>query len=267
MKLRNFSLLILVFLFLFPTFVSAQYFTDVLGKRFKMEDIRSIILEDFETNDKEWTVSASRFTKEGFPQLKSGIEGIPAALTGAYPSAENKYIFGVRSIFTRRGYNKVWIYPSEEIVIPGRAMRLDAWVWGGNYYYNLEAHVRDYTGVVHILPLGSLHFIGWRNLNIDIPKQIPQEMRYLPMEKPRSPPWASHHALDTDFISGKGRSCPASETATPALSAFRIIRRNWRRAGPLVANPVGTIRASRTTGVTANPWYGQPRPYEPDIYR
>ncbi|MCK4803408.1 MAG: hypothetical protein KAT88_02590 [Spirochaetes bacterium] len=184
MKLRNFSLLILVFLFLFPTFVSAQYFTDVLGKRFKMEDIRSIILEDFETNDKEWTVSASRFTKEGFPQLKSGIEGIPAALTGAYPSAENKYIFGVRSIFTRRGYNKVWIYPSEEIVIPGRAMRLDAWVWGGNYYYNLEAHVRDYTGVVHILPLGSLHFIGWRNLNIDIPKQIPQEMRYLPMEKP-----------------------------------------------------------------------------------
>ncbi len=184
MKLRNFSLLILVFLFLFPTFVSAQYFTDVLGKRFKMEDIRSIILEDFETNDKEWTVSASRFTKEGFPQLKSGIEGIPAALTGAYPSAENKYIFGVRSIFTRRGYNKVWIYPSEEIVIPGRAMRLDAWVWGGNYYYNLEAHVRDYTGVVYKLPLGSLHFIGWRNLNIDIPKQIPQEMRYLPMEKP-----------------------------------------------------------------------------------
>lgn len=184
MKLRNFSLLILVFLFLFPTFVSAQYFTDVLGKRFKMEDIRSIILEDFETNDKEWTVSASRFTKEGFPQLKSGIEGIPAALTGAYPSAENKYIFGVRSIFTRRGYNKVWIYPSEEIVIPGKAMRLDVWVWGGNYYYNLEAHVRDYTGVVHILPLGSLHFIGWRNLNIDIPKQIPQEMRYLPMEKP-----------------------------------------------------------------------------------
>ena len=184
MKLRNFSLLILVFLFLFPTFVSAQYFTGALGKRFKMEDIRSVILEDFETNDKEWTVSASRFTKEGFPQLKSGIEGIPAALTGAYPSAENKYIFGVRSIFTRRGYNKVWIYPSEEIVIPGRAMRLDAWVWGGNYYYNLEAHVRDYTGVVHILPLGSLHFIGWRNLNIDIPKQIPQEMRYLPMEKP-----------------------------------------------------------------------------------
>ena len=57
-------------------------------------------------------------------------------------------------------------------------------MWGGNYYYNLEAHVRDYTGVVHILPLGSLHFIGWRNLNIDIPKQIPQEMRYLPMEKP-----------------------------------------------------------------------------------
>ena len=184
MKLRNFSLLILVFLFLFPALVSAQYFTRALGKRFKMEDIRSIILEDFETNDKEWTVSASRFTKEGFPQLKSSIEGIPAALTGAYPSAENKYIFGVRSIFTRRGYNKVWIYPSEEIVIPGRAMRLDVWVWGGNYYYNLEAHVRDYTGVVHILPLGSLHFIGWRNLNIDIPKQIPQEMRYLPMEKP-----------------------------------------------------------------------------------
>jgi hypothetical protein len=44
----------------------------------------------------------------------------------------------------------------------------------------------DYRGIVHKLPLGSLHFMGWRNLSVEIPKQIPQTVRYLPMEKPLS---------------------------------------------------------------------------------
>ena len=55
-----------------------------------------------------------------------------------------------------------------------------------NYYYNLEAHLRDYRGIVHRVPLGSLHFMGWRNLSVNIPKHIPQTVRYLPMVKPLS---------------------------------------------------------------------------------
>jgi hypothetical protein len=90
----------------------------------------------------------------------------------------------VRAAFTRKGYNRVWIYPEEEIVIPGYAKKIDLWVWGANYYYNLEAHLRDYRGIVHVVPLGSLHFMGWKNLSANVPTYIPQHIRYLPMEKP-----------------------------------------------------------------------------------
>ena len=180
MKLRSLILLIIGLFIFIPLAVFPQY----LGMGFKMEDIRSIILDDFETNDNNWQTSASRFATEGFPRLKMGVEGSPIALTGSYAEGENKYVMGARSSFTRRGYNRVWIYPEEEIVIPGAAKKIDVWAWGANYYYNIEVHLRDYRGIVHKLPLGSLHFIGWRNLSVAIPVQIPQFIRYLPMEKP-----------------------------------------------------------------------------------
>ncbi|HEB32587.1 MAG TPA: hypothetical protein ENI15_17220, partial [Spirochaetes bacterium] len=167
MKLRYFAIYIFVLLFLFPVFLDAQSFNEMRESGFKMEHIVSVIIEDFETNDKGWAVSGSRFKTGSFPLLKPGIEGRPVALKGAaFPEEENRYIFGVRSVFSRKGYNKVWLYPKDEIVIPGRVKKLDIWVWGGNYYYNLEAHVRDYRGILHKLPLGSLHFIGWKNLSV-----------------------------------------------------------------------------------------------------
>ena len=186
MKLR-YRIVAFVFLaFILPGMVYAQYFGNLMVKAFKMEDIRSIVLDDFENNDRNWQVKASRFTAEGYPKIKFNIEGAPIALSGAYmeKGKESKYVMGVKAAFTRKGYNYIWIYPEKEIVIPGRLKKIDVWVWGANYYYNLEVHLRDYTGVVHRLPLGSLHFIGWRNLSVEIPSYIPQYIRYLPMEKP-----------------------------------------------------------------------------------
>jgi hypothetical protein len=200
MKLRFVLLTVIVLIILFPTAVFAQRFS----RGFKMEDIRSIILEDFESNDNNWAVSASRFATEGFPKLKTNVEGAPIALTGAFREGPTEYVFGVRSSFTRKGYNRVWIYPEEEIVIPGYAKKIDVWVWGANYYYNMEVHLRDYRGVVHKLPFGSLHFIGWHNLSVEIPGHIPQFMRYLPMEKPltlvRLAIWTEPSERVDDFI-------------------------------------------------------------------
>lgn len=184
MKPRFIVISLLLLIFTIPTLLSAQFLGYTYGQRFKMEDIQSVVLDDFENNNNNWKVSASRFTAEGFPVLKPGIEGAPIALARTPEETQNKYILGVRAAFTRKGYNSVWIYPEEEIVIPGHAKKIDMWVWGANYYYNMEVHIRDYRGIVHKLPMGSLHFIGWRNLSVDIPKQIPQYIRYLPMEKP-----------------------------------------------------------------------------------
>ncbi len=184
MKPKFFVISLVLFAFMIPTLLSAQMLGYGFGQRFKMEDIRSIVLDEFENNEKNWKVSASRFTAKDFPVLKTGIEGSPTALAGSSEGTENKYVLGIRSAFTRKGYNSVWIYPEKELVIPGNAKKLDVWIWGANYYYNLEVHIRDYRGVVHKLSMGSLHFIGWRNISVTIPKQIPQYIRYLPMEKP-----------------------------------------------------------------------------------
>jgi hypothetical protein len=184
MKLRAISIAIIGLALVIPSLSSAQFFN--LGLNFQMEDIRSVTLDDFEDNHNNWQVSASRFTDKEFPQLKSNIEGAPIALSRTAAGEENKYVLGVRAAFTRRGYNKLWVYPEKEIVIPGNAKKLDVWVWGANYYYTLYAHVRDYRGIVHKLSLGTLHFMGWRNLSVEIPPQIPQTVRYLPMEKPLS---------------------------------------------------------------------------------
>jgi len=170
MKPRFFVICLLLLVFSIPTLSNAQFLGYTFGQRFKMEDIRSIVLDDFENNENNWKVSASRFTAKDFPVLKTGIEGSPIALAGTTEEMKNKYVLGVRSAFTRKGYHSVWIYPEKEIVIPGHAKK----------------HIRDYRGIVHKLSMGSLHFIGWRNLSIVIPKQIPQYIRYLPMEKPLS---------------------------------------------------------------------------------
>jgi hypothetical protein len=184
MKLKA-VLIVAVGLALFiPSLSFAQFFN--LGLSFQMEDIRTVVLEDFENNDRNWQVSASRFTDEKFPQVKAGIEGAPIALSRSSEGEKAQYVLGVRAAFTRKGYNKIWIYPEEEIIIPGHSRKLDVWVWGANYYYTLYAHLRDYRGIVHKLPLGSLHYMGWRNLSVEIPVQIPQTVRYLPMEKPLS---------------------------------------------------------------------------------
>lgn len=184
MKLRAVLIVLIGIVLVIPSLSFAQYFS--LGLNFQMEDIRSVILDDFEDNDNNWQTSASRFTDDAFPKTKFGVEGAPIALSRASSAEENKYVMGVRAAFTRKGYNKIWVYPEEEIVIPGHAKKLDVWVWGANYYYSLYVHLRDYRGIVHKLPLGSLHFMGWRNLSVEIPPQIPQEVRYLPLEKPLS---------------------------------------------------------------------------------
>jgi hypothetical protein len=182
MKGRLLGIILTLMILIVPSMLSAQVVSNTFG--FQMEDIRSIVLDDFESNERNWQVDASRFTAEGMPQLKSEIEGSPIALQSKWAQGENNYVLGVRAAFTRKGYNRVWLYPEEEIVIPGHAKKIDMWVWGANYYYNLEAHLRDYRGIVHIVPLGSLHFMGWKNLSADIPRYIPQHIRYLPMEKP-----------------------------------------------------------------------------------
>jgi hypothetical protein len=139
-----------------------------------------------------WKVAGSKFaTKvddESFPKLNY-VAAWPTAVFRSIPEGRDLKALGLWGKFDRRGYNWVDIYPTSgegddaapaEIPIPGRAQTLDLWVWGSNLNYTLEAYVRDHLGVVHTIPLGSLHHTGWKNLRAAIPTAIPQAQRVLP---------------------------------------------------------------------------------------
>jgi hypothetical protein len=108
---------------------------------------------------------------------------------------ENDYkSLGVWGKFDRQGYNWIDIYPTAadggddagpaEIPMPGRLQTMDIWVWGSNFNYTLEAYFRDVNGNVHIIPMGSLNFQGWKDVYVKIPPNIPQAKRILPALAP-----------------------------------------------------------------------------------
>jgi hypothetical protein len=113
----------------------------------------------------------------------------PEALFGKNKDGEELSVLGIHGSFLRKGYNYVEIVPGtgqgdsfepKPIPIPGRVQFLDLWVWGSNHAYSLEIYVRDYRGIDHMLPIGSIQFIGWKNLQVRVSGSIPQAWQYLP---------------------------------------------------------------------------------------
>jgi hypothetical protein len=166
-------------------------------------NLQSVVLKTFdatEENFDQWVVIGSRFSapapeegQEPYPRIKF-FNNWPISLHGTNPKEkENLRVLGVAMMFTRQEYNWVDIVPGTketvdgklivkptEIPMPGRVKQIDMWVWSPNMNYYIEAYVRDYTGIVHTIPLGELNYVGWRNLTANIPTGIPQSKKYLP---------------------------------------------------------------------------------------
>lgn len=153
------------------------------------------VVDSFDnTGDVDWTwiAAGSRFVTEGYPLVKY-FDGMPSAMRLIQSDPEGEYkVLGVQFAFDRQGDNWVDVIPmassgegedSEdapyEIPFRGIVSRIDMWVWGAGYNYQLEILVRDYQGRVHALSMGSLNYEGWRNLAVNVPTSVPQTSRYL----------------------------------------------------------------------------------------
>jgi hypothetical protein len=198
--LKGWGRITLIFLLTLAFIPHAQAF-DLLQEQV----IESKLLDDF---DKDlltrWIVRAPKFAAEGYPQIAE-VKAYPDRLFGKNKEGTDLKCLGARSSFTRIGYNSLEIIPVAEadsntpekqiihtdaktgkkyvlrpVIFPGIAKELGVWVWGANFNYYLEAHVQDYRGIVHALPLGDLTFYGWKNLKVGIPPGIPQTDKYLP---------------------------------------------------------------------------------------
>ena len=146
-----------------------------------------------ESSEITWNGIGSKFVTEGYPILKY-FDGMPNALRVMQSDSDKEYKFlGVQFKFNRQGDNWVDIYPTKgsdggdaaapyEIPFKGIVQRLDLWVWGAGYAYDLEILVRDCNGRIHTLPVGTLNYHGWRNLAVTVPSKI-QRSRYLSQVK------------------------------------------------------------------------------------
>ncbi len=155
-----------------------------------VESYVSKIIDTFDEPSKSmWMVQGSRFIASGYPQL-GFVKDWPEQLFGNNPENLTLYAMGVHGSFNRKAYNYIEIVPAKKgssgsmepspIPLPGNVETLDLWVWGGNFRYWLDVHLRDYQGVDHVLRLGDLNYPGWRNLGASIPNSIPQSQPYLP---------------------------------------------------------------------------------------
>jgi hypothetical protein len=154
-------------------------------------NLESRILETFDTDTRstEWFVRASKFSRDGEAATMVYAPAWPEALFGTNTDGADLRVLGVNAGFDKLGYNWLEFIPVQEddegnyvenpLEIPGRAQRIDFWVWGSNYLYTMEVHLRDYNGRMHVLPVGHIQYTGWRNLYTEIPGYIPQAGGYI----------------------------------------------------------------------------------------
>jgi hypothetical protein len=170
----------LVVVLLIPSAIAAQQQATT--------NYQSVVIEDFDDpEESRWEVVAGKFVAEGYPRM-AHVSTWPTALYRTAPEDRDLRSLGVQAAFTRQGYNYVEFIPVEEnddgetvprgIPIPGQVSNIDMWVWGSNFDYYLDLHIRDYRGMTHVIKLGDINFRGWRNMRINIPTWIPQTSRY-----------------------------------------------------------------------------------------
>ncbi len=114
---------------------------------------------------------------------------------------------GVHFKFRYPGFNSVHILPPKEldwrekkpaytyqpstnksiqergIQLPGRARGISLWVHARGRPYTLEVWIKDYKGNTHVLPFGSINFVGWRPMKVYIPTTIPQKATSYPVTR------------------------------------------------------------------------------------
>jgi hypothetical protein len=138
-------------------------------------NLQSKVIASFDDPDgMQWIVQGSKFVTKDFPQATT-VRTWPDSLYGRNPEQKNLIALGIPA---RKGSDGK-LAPAS-LALPGRVKSLDLWVWGSNFNYTMDVHLRDFEGVDRVLHMGSLNYPGWKNLSVGITGNIPQSRRYIP---------------------------------------------------------------------------------------
>jgi hypothetical protein len=164
-------------------------------------ELRTVIIEGWEST--EWVVVAEPTAPQSEVEVKL-LDGAPKDLS---LDAGNKKSLGLRFQFIYPGDNKLVISPPADrkvtrylqllddktnkpksydvpgIELPGIVKAMSVWVLGRGEDYTLEAWIEDGRGDTHIFKFGSINFVGWRPMTINIPSNVVQEDDTYPQTK------------------------------------------------------------------------------------
>ncbi|HUI71783.1 MAG TPA: flagellar filament outer layer protein FlaA [Spirochaetia bacterium] len=88
---------------------------------------------------------------------------------------EDKYVLGVRVSFFHRGESFFTVFPANPLPIPGIVKTVSVWVVGRNYNHILKLLFTDSKGRAQEVTMGSLNFVGWKQLTVAIPPTVVQQ--------------------------------------------------------------------------------------------
>lgn len=140
------------------------------GNNFVTEDVTNFLIDDFEFAN-TWEASMPRDL--GIISIIRR-EGGPADVI-AEGGESNQYILGAKVEYFRSGYPWFSVTPPRPVKIPGITQEISVWVAGRNSDNKLSLYVRDNTSQVHKVGSESLTFMGWKNISVQVPSNIPQE--------------------------------------------------------------------------------------------
>ena len=88
---------------------------------------------------------------------------------------EDKYVLGARVSFFHRGDSFFTVYPANPLPIPGIVKTVSVWVIGRNYNHLLKLLFTDSQGRPQEVAVGTLNFVGWKQLTVAIPPTVVQQ--------------------------------------------------------------------------------------------
>jgi hypothetical protein len=169
-------------LFFTAALVMGDEFTQTIASR-------NLATFDDPATNANWIVQGSKYATKDFPQMQL-VRAWPEALYGRNKDNKTLFALGVHGKFDRKSYNFIEIIPAAKdssgklqpkgVPIPGRVKSIDMWVWGANFNYTMDVHLRDFQGIDHVLHMGSLLFAGWKDMSTTISGAIPQARKYIP---------------------------------------------------------------------------------------
>ncbi len=109
---------------------------------------------------------------EGSP---AGKKPIPEEATTIGIKEQDKYVLGVKVSFFHRGNSFFTIYPARPMPVPGIVKTVSVWVVGRNYNHVLKLLFTDSMGRAQEITVGTLNFLGWKQMTVAIPPSIVQQ--------------------------------------------------------------------------------------------